>query len=365
MWLKSLVTSPLVDPLVKLVDPFAKLLAAGAVVFAAYVAANYESKMTAATLLSQRERAETDLRSSMFTKLIDPIARPQAKEIDPERERVLVELLALNFHEHIELKSLMLDVDERLTSTTKPRLSPRIRNTSRASLRSVATRVIDRQVALLGRAESDEGFWRRLKTIFAGQPTPGRPSTVEFNLLDASATTKDGWQRECQDAVTQFVEAFQKGPGYFVGHFIRMPNAIISETFDVTSPDGQQTLTMSFHDPDWENETFKVQIATRDERQFKFTVTRFDFPFTDNTLLSDGNRFAVFIDRVTRFAESKELEGWKAVTPELKLRCEGIKEINTAWLKLAWFPKDYFSPRERPINYREFREKLGLKIKQD
>jgi hypothetical protein len=34
----------------------------------------------------------------------------------------------------------------------------------------------------------------------------------------------------------------------------------------------------------------------------------------------------------------------------------------TADGKLIWFPENYFTARERPINHREFREKLGLDI---
>lgn len=69
-----------------------------------------------------------------------------------------------------------------------------------------------------------------------------------------------------------------------------------------------------------------------------FLLTWFDFPFTDNTLLADGTRFSLVIDDV-------RLQQKKAV------------------LKLVWFPQDYFSARERPTNYREFREKLGLNIR--
>ncbi|NIT04004.1 hypothetical protein GTO10_03700, partial [Candidatus Saccharibacteria bacterium] len=66
-----------------------------------------------------------------------------------------------------------------------------------------------------------------------------------------------------------------------------------------------------------------------------------DFPLTDNTLLADGNRFAVTIQ---------------------DLSIDEDLQIKTVYLKLIWFPKSYFTPRERPINYAEFREKLGLTV---
>jgi hypothetical protein len=56
----------------------------------------------------------------------------------------------------------------------------------------------------------------------------------------------------------------------------------------------------------------------------------------DNTLLADGTRFSVIIDQVR-------------------------EEAREAVIKLIWFPKDYFSPRERPTNYSEVRSALGLR----
>jgi hypothetical protein len=69
-----------------------------------------------------------------------------------------------------------------------------------------------------------------------------------------------------------------------------------------------------------------------------FLLTWFDFPFTDNTLLADGTRFSLAIDKVD-------------------------SEKETATIQLVWFPQDYFSARERPTNYRQLREKLGLTLR--
>ena len=40
--------------------------------------------------------------------------------------------------------------------------------------------------------------------------------------------------------------------------------------------------------------TFEAQAVTTVE----FNLTWFDFPFTDNTILADGTRFSLIIDRV-------------------------------------------------------------------
>ena len=86
----------------KLVDGSAKIIAAGAIVAAAIIANNFQSKMSTISLLSNRELAESQLRGEMFANLISPIigSRDENNKYDPRREQLLVELLALNFHEH-------------------------------------------------------------------------------------------------------------------------------------------------------------------------------------------------------------------------------------------------------------------------
>jgi hypothetical protein len=106
-------------------------------------------------------------------------------------------------------------------------------------------------------------------------------------------------------------------------------------------------LALSVAPPEkWENQAFDVSIRVstaadgshaRVVADHDFNLTWYDFPFTDNTLLGDGTRFALILE---------------AVEAEAKL----------AKLKLVWFPHDYFSERERPTNHREFRKKLGLQV---
>ena len=75
---------------------------------------------------------------------------------------------------------------------------------------------------------------------------------------------------------------------------------------------------------------------------------------SNNTLLADGTRFALAMDRlddlVTRLSEDEKKTITAKTLPRLKVN-------------LIWFPQDYFAARERPTNYRQFREKLGLELK--
>lgn len=309
----------------KFADGFAKLLAAGAIVAAAVIANNYQQKMAATTLISQREQAESQLRASMFSDLIGPVVGPrkEGEQIDVSRERLLVELLALNFDEHFELKPLLMHVDGRLAGDLararadgRPEAARSLAQ-ERGALRSVARRVIQRQIAALSQGQEASG------------PAVHRAKVLTLTLCRSGPADPDA----C------------RGMGVYG----------FGQAITDVSPDGEQGLTVLVTEPDWENQTLKVQTAVRPANPSDgtggrdrtgaivngFHLTWFDFPLTDNTLLGDGNRFALV------------LEALDAPAADCAAGC-------TAVVKLIWFPKDYFTPRERPIDYQEFRSRLGI-----
>src|SRR5574337_133378 len=143
----------------QVIDTIAKLATPAAVIVAAWVGArlanSFQQQMTqttlqsqrqiaGTTLLSEREKAESELRASMFNSLINPFVGSQSGERMPvDREQLLVELLALNFHEHFELKPLFERVDKRLAKEGNQE--------ARNALRSIADRIVDRQTAALSK----------------------------------------------------------------------------------------------------------------------------------------------------------------------------------------------------------------------
>ncbi|NOZ25362.1 MAG: hypothetical protein GXO94_04630 [Nitrospirae bacterium] len=290
--------------ILRIADTIAKVAAAAAVVGAALIANTYQSKMTAVTILSQREQAESELRATMFSNLISPIAGPRSdgSEIPAVREKLLVELLALNFNEHFEFKPLLEFVDKRLAAEGAAE--------ERRSLKSIARRVIDRQIASLLKEGSREDRTVVHRLLFTDPPR----TEEQKSYIEASG-------------------------GRLFGTF-----------FSGTSPDGNWTLNLTATGTDTEREGVKIQINLKSNmsapgRDYKdipmdFTLTPFDFPLTDNTLLADGNRFAVVLDDMSVDEETGS---------------------RTVMLRLIWFPKNFFTPRERPINYGEFRRKLGVK----
>jgi hypothetical protein len=297
-----------------IVDAVSKLAAAGAIVFGAFIANTYQAKMSSINVINQREQAESQLRADMFSSLISPIVGPSSSDVrsKPERERLLVELLALNFHEHFEFKPLIEYVDERLTIE----LSEEQANKEIKSLRSVARRVKDRQITMLVNEGADPPYNLFLNYIPKSELnkydlSPARPEDESY---DIKAWTSDE----------------------------------ICQPIQIVSLNENWKLNISIVEIDWDKQKVGVRMSVEGKSvnngksdvaiPEKFTLTWYDFPLTDNTSLPDGNRFSLVIDTMDRIQ-------------------------NFIHLRLIWFPKDFFTPRERPINYRQFLEKLGIKMK--
>ncbi len=494
-----------------------------------FFAAHIQSKMSATTLISQREQAESELRATMFKDLIGPIiGTKDPDKITTERKRLLVELLALNFGEHFEFKPLLMDVDEKLADEiesngsslfstneikdpaslaiklrdakdpiskyiqenfsdkkllmeydgseppseelhrallnklkrilTEPGLFDKDRFASvelpeqirklteenphgkalirlnrfllgeaypqeitrspikeplkaRESLRSIARRVISRQIAMLLN-EGPKGDKANVELLPFFSPeeylesvssnkfyfsesdfkdpftTKGLCNAIKddgYNLpLEASENYIDWLNKllerpnfydevhktthfEPSEAIKSLVEATknyrdkdfsklgreQQDNVKKLNRLILMkifpnetPGYIIDKTKEihVKSSDKSCDLYIRIESCDWYNQTCEIRFWYQIKSQEKplaesrpFTLTWFDFPLTDNTLLRDGNRFALVLDS---FPDNKKL----------------------VLLKLVWFPKVYFTPQERPINYSEIRKRLGMEV---
>ncbi len=153
------------ESLRKWADVLAKLAGAVAIAGVTWFVAGLESTMSSIDLLAKREEAETRLRASMFTALVDPVLGPRSEGEAPDanRQRLLAELLTLNFHDHIEFKPLLIHVDT-LVANDADTSDP---DRSRESLRSVARRVIDRQVNALSAAANSMNLQAKVKSITA------------------------------------------------------------------------------------------------------------------------------------------------------------------------------------------------------
>jgi hypothetical protein len=307
----------------EVLDWLVKLLPIFATIAVAVIADHYKVALTTSTLLSEREKADSQLRTEMFSKLVDPISGGKGgTEVTVERERLLAELLALNFHEHIELKPLLLYVDRKLAGANAEDKSQETKELkrSRQSLRAVARLVSARQTAQLTKVNGDENAEASTHVLRLDVGPPIPPAQVS----------------ELPGASDVIVKKF-------------------AEPFEIPHPSGKYKLWLTMGKPDLQNETLPVDASIyatgknqeKEQAHHAFELSWFDFPLTDNTLLADGTRFAIVLEQIYDLNErlAKDAQG------------EPVWRVK---IKIIWFPRDYISARERPTNHREFRRNLGI-----
>jgi hypothetical protein len=313
-------------------DAIAKLVGAFAVVAVAVFANSLQTRVSGISIQSQREQAESQLRANMFTSLITPIVGTQTsgQSVPADRERLLAELLALNFYENFELKPLLQDASNRLLAEAEAtRKLPADGSDVREPLWSVARRIAERQKA------SISWEWAAYR---ANQQKPRLPAV----LLPWRASA----QSSVQGCEVYFltIEPTPRRPDIIRAGSNCDVSAAFRETVEMSSPDGNYSLRLVVSAPDWKNQTVKLsaqpfvtgQEIKPTDPTYSFTLTWFDLPLTDNTLLPDGNRFAAYL---------------RTFYPDLE----------TVRVAVMWFPNGYFTPRERPLNYTEVQELLGRK----
>ncbi len=280
-------------------------IAAIAVVSATVIGANYESKLSSISLLSQRENAESGIRSAMFQSLVQPLTvMSPDKKLDPARYRVLVELLTLNFHDQFEVKPLLYDSDQVLSGVGD--------DAGRRSIRSVARRIIDRQITSLSGT---------------AQLAQGKPAKVEEFFFESVHRPEE------------VAERCASGDGE---NHVKIGGSACSR-----SPDGKYHIELSLAAPVFETTTVEAAVTIcvgtakcgkGDEnylRGYSFRLTHFDFPLTDNSQIDPNHRFAI------------SLYSYK--------RQEGPIIV-----KMIWFPHGFITARERPMNYVLLREALDV-----
>jgi len=100
-------------------DIASKVLGGVAVAAVTYLGYRIQSTMSEISIRNQREQAETALRASMLGDLVGPIAggtsASKSGEIDLRHERLLAELVTLNFHDHFEFKPVLAEIDEKIS----------------------------------------------------------------------------------------------------------------------------------------------------------------------------------------------------------------------------------------------------------
>ncbi len=335
----------------------------------------YQDKTAATTIISQREQAESNLRATMFTSLINTVftKNGNSKSMPIDHEVILLEMLALNFSENFEFKPLIIHVDEVLEKELHSARGAEREylEKERRNLLSTSRKVVARQIAMLnsGNTDNEKTVSDRL---FFTDPT-GDNNYLEIqraNYKEKIAFTRISTSSEVAPVSTASGAPSKDSPAFE-----------IHQEICLTSPDRHDLLLIDIDKALWSKHNFIVHVVANDISRHKlwespvkssqswcreiatkavidpryptmdmnFTVTPFDFPLTDNTLLASGNRFAVTIES-THSSNIRE-GGFSNGLP------------SNVVFEVIWFPKSYFTARERPINYSEFRRKLRIEVK--
>lgn len=194
-------------------------------------------------LLSKREEADTGVRRGVFEKVLGSYLNPTQGDI--EQKTVALELLALNFHESVNLSPLFWQLDRQIAAEPA-----KLREAHYAQLRRVANSVKDRQVEVLEVAGAK------------------RDGTISFDQVAAAEPLIDE-DLEFEDPDTRLAQRQRKR------HF---------------------TVEVVEHDPALRRLLMRVHDG---RKQWVFWVDPFDFPLVDFARISKSERFAVLLRSYT------------------------------------------------------------------
>ena len=207
---------------------------------------------------------------------------------------------------------------------------------NRKRLRSTARLVISRQIAVLS---------QHAEHASQCAATEALASDLDISLVLKTSELPDKPQ-SCELVSTEGNLALLECGTRADGKAARLKDFVVS------SPDCKDRFTLTFSELDWKSNSVRVLMTNVDGdadrarengaskatvKDIAFTLTQYALPFTDNTLLRDGNRFGIYM---------RDIED----DPSLRLMR----------LSLIWFPPDFIPPRERPTDFRRIRESLKM-----
>jgi hypothetical protein len=228
------------------------------------------------------------VRRAVFDKLMDRYLSPDPKHLDDKL--VSLELLALNFHDSLNLSPLFWQIDRQISglgNRADPLLSEH--------LARVAQGVKDRQMSFL----SPEDFAKPLPVELAAVPSIALPTE---GCVAIESLTREGQDGSLLTVDASLVD--NGAQGLPVLHRRRFSVAV-----DCKDP-LQQRLRLIVGDE-----------AT--SRRWIFWVDLYDFPLVTFTPLSRDERFALVLDRYD--------DGY-----------------GVAWLRLAYFPASRSGAKDKP-----------------
>ena len=262
-------------------------------------------------LLTQRERSDNELRSTMFKTLLEAyfgntLTKTEGNDLDPgqvRRQVTFLDILARNF-ETIDIKPLFEDLDEKLTRAIYNNKLPfeqrRCFFGQRERLRHVGRGLASKQVSAISSLKGT-----MIQKIIIGQ-----------YKTDTNATE---------------FQVYKKGKAINIDlKDIILKDGMIMATFVDTKKPRADRNPVQHEDP-------------------RFSVTFYDMPYIDNTRYASGKRLTVVLEKYLSPA------GYKPFLSEIKnptLRKDyGELEprlLRQATIRLILFPENYLGLHDRP-----------------
>jgi hypothetical protein len=249
-------------------------------------------------LQTSREKADSDLRKSMFDTVISTFLKRESRE--PAELILALELLAYNFHEVIDLGPLFKHVETML----RPVEPKELREQYTKRLERAAAEVTDKQLAALkgaGTIVSDDVFFEELKQHPEG-----------IRLFKQTKGSED------DKGIIQLAETLKAST------FAQVDVLGVNPTHKEL-----RIRLWVYHIPATAIAQGEASVAVT-EVDIVFKVSFYDFPMIDNTRLEHGRRIAVV------------MRSW---------------EPGRADVALAYFPGSRASLKEKPY-YEELIEQL-------
>ena len=249
-------------------------------------------------LQTSREKADSDLRKSMFDTVISTFLKPESRE--PAELILALELLAYNFHEVIDLGPLFKHVESML----RPVQPEELREQYGKRLERAAAEVTDKQLAALKDASTivyDDVFFDELEQ---------HPEGIRL-----FKQTKDSGD---ENGIIQLAET--------------RTASTFAQVDVLTADENHKELRIrlwGYHIPATSIAKGETPVPVT-EVDIVFKVSFYDFPMIDNTRLANGRRIAVV------------MRSW---------------EPGRADIALAFFPGSRASLKEKPY-YEELIEQL-------
>ncbi len=213
-------------------------------------------------LLQRRESADTEARRDVFNKLMDKYLNPADTDLDGKA--VLLEVLALNFHESLNLSPLFWQLDRKIH---RAKLEAKTRDELLSGLERVALEVKNRQVAFLAPNDLPQPHAVELANV----PVLGLKGTCEAPSSQGSGTV--------QHAVVVNVESsYQDAQA-------KADNHKRGFSIDVICRDPLERR-------------LRVQVTDKQSRRVwdPFWLDLYDFPLVNFTRLSGAERFSIVLD---------------------------------------------------------------------